>query len=528
MEPKKTMEKKSGLAVYSLFILLLFTSLVNGAAFRSDKVKLLEVRVLVDVSERMKISDPENRRVDALKLFIKLLPNKAYAGIWMFDGMTTEIMKPGKSGISWKSQALKSINKVHSNGNTGDIERALAVASLDWVEKEKGVSRHIVLLTDGKITSGKSKADNLASKGRVLNHLVARLKTAGVSVHTVAFTEDADKEFLDAIASETLGWFDVAKSAEQLERALLRVNKRLVEKNSIPLVANKFIIDASVRQFTAVVFRKKGFGSTQLDDPDGMDFGRTSHRSGVEWHREKRFDIVTVTKPMEGEWRLIAASDPDNEIFISSNLQMAVEEMPKEIIAGDKTRIRVLMTDRGKLLKNSNMLGVIHASLEITNKRGDKDVIDMVQDMITGGYYFVDIGEDLKEGAYQLVVRAVSNTFERVENFSFYVTAKPEIDYVEIKPVFKQVLSDAGIIIPNEGVTEEQILECPDLSKIIVGGVCELPIEEPVEEESNWMLTSAIVLAVNLLLAAAGFFGLKFYRKRVAEDDETLLRKLAR
>jgi len=180
------------------------------------------------------------------------------------------------------------------------------------------------------------------------------------------------------------------------------------------------------------------------------------------------------------------------------------------------------------LLKNSNMLGVIHASLEITNKRGDKDVIDMVQDMITGGYYFADIGEDLKEGAYQLVVRAVSNTFERVENFSFYVTAKPEIDYVEIKPVFKQVLSDAGIIIPNEGVTEEQVLECPDLSKIIVGGVCELPIEEPVEEESNWMLTSAIVLAVNLLLAAAGFFGFKFYRKKIAEDDEALLRKLAR
>jgi len=522
------MKKKPILAACSFFTLLLFSSFVNGAVTKLDKVKSLDVRILVDVSERMKASDPTNRRVDALKLFIKLLPNKAHAGIWMFDGMTTEIMKPAKSGLSWKHQALENLNKIHSSGQSGDIERALAIASLDWVAKDEDVRRHIVLLTDGQITSGKTKAANLASKERVLGHQVARLKEVGVSIHTIAFSDDADKEFLDTIASETLGWFDVAKSAEQLERTLLRVSKRLVQKNSIPLVANKFMIDGSVRQFTAVAFRKKGFGTTQLDDPEGMDFGRTSQRSGVEWHREKKFDIVTVTKPMQGEWRLIAASDPDNEIFISSNLQMSVENMPKEIFAGDKTRIRMLMTDRGRLLKNRNMLDVIHGSLEITNKRGDTDVVEMVQDMVMGGYYFADIGEDLKEGPHELVVKAVANTFERIESFSFYVKTKPKVEYVEIKPVFQQVLSEAGIVIPENGVSKKQVLECPDLSKIVVGGVCELPVEEPVVEESNWMLTSAIVLVVNLLLAAAGFFGFKFYKKKVAEEDEQLIKKLAR
>jgi len=69
------------------------------------------------------------------------------------------------------------------------------------------------------------------------------------------------------VANETLGWFDVAKTAAQTERALLRVSKRLVERNSIPLIANTFTVDETVRQFTAVVFIKKGFGTTQLDDP---------------------------------------------------------------------------------------------------------------------------------------------------------------------------------------------------------------------------------------------------------------------
>jgi len=511
----------------SFLLCVLIIPFAQSATFNKIKSKSLDVRVLVDVSERMKISDPDNHRVAALKLFIKLLPNNANAGIWMFDDTTTQIMKPGKSGISWKKQALKKLDEIHSSGKKLDLERALAVASLDWVAKDKNARRHIVLLTDGKITSGKTKKGNAASKARVLNYQVTRLKAAGVSVHTVAFSEDADIEFLDAIASDTLGWFDVAKTSAQLERALLRVNKRLVEKNSIPLVANKFTVDETVRQFTAVVFRKKGFGSTQLDDPDGMDFGSSSNRVGVSWHREKKYDIVTVTKPIEGEWRLIAPADPSNEIFITTNLQMAVEDMPKEIFAESGTRIRMLMTDKGRLLRNSNILDVIDATVEITNKRGDKDIIPMAQDMITNGYFFADIGKELKVGPYELIVRATGNTFERIEALSFHVKPKPKIDYVEINPVFDKVLADAGIVLPEEGVTEERILQCPDLSKIVVGGDGLPPAEEVVEEGSSWMLIGGIVLLINLLLAAAVFFGLKFYKKKMAEEDALLVKKIA-
>jgi len=184
-----------------------------------------------------------------------------------------------------------------------------------------------------------------------------------------------------------------------------------------------------------------------------------------------------------------------------------------------------LMTDKGKLLQNSNMLSVIDATIEITNKRGDKEVISMQQDMINGGYFFVNVGKELKVGPYELVVRAVGNTFERIEALSFRVKSKPKIDYVEIDPVFDTVLAEAGIVLPEEGVTDEEILQCPDLSKIVVGGNGAAPVEE-IEEESNWLLTGGIVLIVNLLLAAGGFFGLRFYKKKIAAEDELLTKKL--
>ena len=70
---------------FSLTCLLLFALMFTSVqAVDFNKNNAIEVRVLVDVSERMKISDPENHRISALKLFINLLPNNANVGIWMF------------------------------------------------------------------------------------------------------------------------------------------------------------------------------------------------------------------------------------------------------------------------------------------------------------------------------------------------------------------------------------------------------------------------------------------------------------
>jgi len=126
-----------------------------------------------------------------------------------------------------------------------------------------------------------------------------------------------------------------------------------------------------------------------------------------------------------------------------------------------------------------------------------------------------------------MTVRAKGNTFERIETLSFHVKPKPKIDYVEVNPVFDKVLAEAGIVLPEEGLTDENILQCPDLSKIIVGGNGVAPIEEPVEEKTNWMMVGGIILLVNLLLAAGVFFGLKFYKKKTAEDEEALIKKLS-
>jgi len=513
-------------------LMLLLPNVSFSATFERAKPKQLDVRVLVDISQELEAKDPNHYRQSALKLFTELLPRKAKVGIWTFDGETKEVLSPELVTDSWRGKALKIIDKIGVSSSTqSNLEKALAVTSLDWVEPNKKISRHIILLSDGQIDVGNKKR-NLASKSRIQNSQIKRLNSLGVTIHTIGVSNEADQQLLDTIAVETGGWFDMAKSPEHLSRTLLRVNKRLSQRNSAPIVANKFMVDEGIREFTAVVFRKKGFGSTALDDPDGMDFGQENKRKGVLWHREKSYDIVTVSRPMEGEWKLIAPVDADNQVFIKTRLQMVVEALPPEIFAGDDSRLRMLLSDSGRLVSNNNFLDIIKATVDVKLKNSKPMSLDMQRDMISGGYFFVEIGKFLPPGVHNIIVSVKGPTFERQESLSVRVKPKPVVKYIEVKPEFRQVLSDAGIQLPENGVTEHTLEACPDLAALLAkDNLAECKHEatdnDDAEEGTNWLVALGVVLFINVLFAIGGFFGFKFYKKKIMVEDQELINKIS-
>ena len=516
--------KKYVLACLLVGFLLPYAS--QALSLDKNKKKRLDVRILVDVSTKMKLHDPDHYRKSSLTLFTKLLPSKTTAGIWMYDGMVTELMPVSKVGLSWKSLAEKSFKKIHSKGQFSNLEKALAVASLDWVEKDDKSNRHIVLITDGLINISDRKGANIASKNRVLNYQLNRLKELGVSVHSIGLSEKAEVSLLEELSAGTGGWYDRVKNSGHLERTLFRVNRRLVQKNSVPILSNKFHIDGTVREFTAVVFRKKKFSIIQLDDPEGMDFGRQNYRDGVNWFRAKNYDIVTVSNPLEGDWQIIASADPGNEILVTTKLQMIMDELPKEIPSGQSTRIRSLMVEKGKLIHNGNFLDAIQLSLQLKDKEGEIYKHDMQRDMITGGYYFADVGEDLIPGTYELTVKAKGNTFERIDTALLNVGPRIVPKSVTVPADFKTVLLDSGIEIPKDKLYDPKILIEFEAELDALKNVEQVVEIEP-EEESNWLMTSITLLLLNVLFAAVAFFGFKFYKKKVISSDDALISKLA-
>ena len=165
-----------------------------------------DIRVLIDVSGSMKITDSHNLRVPALRLLAELLPIGSTAGVWMFDQGVTPLVPLRTVDAKWKTLARANATKIHSQGLFTNIEAALVAASRDWPMGVTGHDRHIVLLTDGKVDVSKDASASQASRARVLGELLGQLKAKGVRVHTIALSKDVDAALLTDLAAGTDGW----------------------------------------------------------------------------------------------------------------------------------------------------------------------------------------------------------------------------------------------------------------------------------------------------------------------------------
>ena len=109
-------------ALISLLFLCLVVSPLRGAG--------QDVRLIIDVSGSMKKNDPENLRVPAVNLLVKLLPDGANSGVWLFGHQVAPLVSHGSVNAGWKKNALKSAAGIHSRGLYTNIGAALEQALL--------------------------------------------------------------------------------------------------------------------------------------------------------------------------------------------------------------------------------------------------------------------------------------------------------------------------------------------------------------------------------------------------------------
>src|SRR5690606_21306352 len=133
---------------------------------------------------------------------------------------------------------------------------------------------------------------------RIITELLPRLQQAGYVIHTIALSDEADKALMEKISVATDGVFATAKSAEELMSTFLRIFDQAVPLERLPLANNRFLVDAAVEEFTALVFRKPGAQSTELLSPDGKKYTAANVSGTVKWHNTAGYDLITVEQPV--------------------------------------------------------------------------------------------------------------------------------------------------------------------------------------------------------------------------------------
>lgn len=437
-----------------------------------------DVRVLIDTSGSMRLNDPANLRAPALRLLTELLPSGATAGVWTFDTDAIQLVAPSTVDKAWKTGARAAAAKVNSRGLFTNIEAALTAATAAWTEPNvaKG-SRQVILLTDGMVDVGKDPADNMASRARILNEALPRLKTLGATINTIALSEHADRTLLEALANATDGWSAQAHDAAALQRIFLHMFEQAAPPTGVPLQGNHFSIDTSVKELTLLVFSKAGAPPLQITRPDKGAFIRETAGHDVDWQHEEGYDLVTISQPAVGDWSFNAAADPDNRALIVTDLELALDPLPTNVVPGEPLTVAARLTNKGTPIQNVDFLKLVKSDLATSSSQGAGNVSTLSLDS-TSTAFGGAADTALPPGDYQLLVRADGGTFQREQRRQIKINGPPFTFTAETarggdgRVIHLTVTADANAIDPTSfsGLLEltmpgkpPQVIEMPGL-----------------------------------------------------------------
>lgn len=402
----------------ALGLILILFGLSAGAGAVTD------IRVLVDTSGSMKTTDPGNLRIPALKLLAELLPVGSRAGVWLFDENVAVLLPVGKIDTAWKQRARAGAAKIHSRGLFTNIEAGIAAASRDWGPPEAGSERHLVLLTDGKVDVAKDASLSAASRTRMLGEQLAGLKSRGVKVHTIALSADVDTTLLEALASGTGGWREDAPTAAALQRAFLHIFEQAAAPDTLPLTGNRFVVDASISEVTLLVFHKPGAPPLALTDPSGKTMGPDNASESLRWQQDVGYDLVTLHAPAPGNWSFSGDTDPDNRALVVTNLSLETGELPAHLVQGQDVLLSAHLLDQGKPIERDDFLELVTVGGAFAGKDNTGDMVELPLHKDSHRFVASDAPK-LGPGAYELTIRARSNTFEREKRWHLEVLGEP-------------------------------------------------------------------------------------------------------
>lgn len=375
-----------------------------------------DVRVLIDVSGSMKQNDPHNLRKPALDLLLQLFPKDAKAGVWTF-GESVAVLAPLQDiSESWRGAARKKSSQVTSDQLYTNIPAALEKATADIRQSTPGYRTSVILLTDGMVDISKSEAENVAARQRLLEEILPRLKQAGVVVQTIALSKSADRELMERLAADTGGLFATAESAEELNRIFLQAFDASAPAEQVPLSGNRFLVDSSIDELTTLVFNKSD-KPVELVSPENKRYSAASHGDDMKWFQGQGFELITVTKPFEGEWQVVADVDKGSRVTIVSNLSLAATRLSESLfMGGSGNEMVAALKQQGEVVVQPEFLKLVKFTGTVQRREDGKQwQVDLsgANAAPADGYFKAPLPMLSEAGTYELAVTADGKTFQR-------------------------------------------------------------------------------------------------------------------
>lgn len=515
------------LSILLTLVMLLGSSFAHS---QDDTVPALlppDVRVIIDISGSMKQNDPNNLRRPALELLVQLFPEGSKAGVWTFGQWVNNLVPSKPVNESWRAAAASAATKINSVAMRTNIPEALRKASSDLDKLDPRYKVHMILLTDGMVDVSKSAAENTRARQVILDELLPSIRDANITIHTVALSSNADQQLMERLAVETDGLAAVAQSAEDLRRIFLQAFDAAAPAEQLPIEGNNFLVDASIDEFTALVFKKDPTEAAMLISPAGNRYQAGDANSDLKWFSQDNYDLITVSGPQAGEWSIQADLEPDSRVTIVSNLSLQVSRLANSQFVGDRARLAVVLREQGDNIQDAGFLELVDVRVTVSRRSDDERwelSLSELDSVPANGVFSTDLDMLNSAGVYDVSVQANGKTFQRRQTQTLEVrddfALSIKSDKASEPPTHQVSLVLHNPLVSTRGIAVSGSITLPDGSlepgPSIVKGDRRWQLSLPPSEQSGYFL-------VNLEATGNYMSGEPFAFSRAAEIEHVVV-----
>lgn len=325
-----------------------------------------DIMVLVDSSASMRLSDPAQLRKQALASFASALAPNDRIALGQF-AESAQILAPFEL-VRASTSLAERIAALGDSGEYTDIIAAVKLgAELFQGKGRAGIRKIMILISDGKMDPSPRKYAPAEATAKLLDELLPKVREAGIEVHTIALSEESDRDLMSRIASLTggTGWY--AQDASTIGDALREI--RQTDKNPImggELTQRVISIDQELEEAMIYVRRTPGSRIT-IVSPGGKTYsGIQSVEEGERWFQNEEFVLLALENPEIGNWMIEGLQDPDEFIAVLKDLR-AMIRWPSALFVGSEGEIEVLLLEGARPVSIPALSRAIRATVQVVS-----------------------------------------------------------------------------------------------------------------------------------------------------------------
>lgn len=393
------------------------------------EIENTDVVLVLDTSGSMLITDPDKLRNEGAKLLLQFLKKGDRLGIVSFADNSSVIRPLSDYSSEQEREVSKTISNLEITGQYTNLVTGVEAAKemLDKDRRERS-SQVIVLMSDGKMEPH-PRAGTPEFISRILfEFYLPELKSKGVKIHTLSFSDQADKDLLRQIAAatEAVSWF--TPTADKIHESYAELFLVVKKPQIVPLTSKGFRIDADIKEVTFYINREAASGDLQLLTPTGRKVSVAEPGPGGKWFSGKKFDVITILQPEAGNWQVNGLMQNDSFATAITNLRL-ITDFPQKTYSGEPIIVKAQLFDGDRPIVLPEMTGDIQYAFQVTptDKVSEPIIREFLKDDGTNGDERARDGvfsakislED--EGEYKLRILAHAPTFERNQQIPFRI-----------------------------------------------------------------------------------------------------------